>query len=173
MSRGKLKLPDENGLLECSLCKQLRSVNCFGMHKHAKAGRSSWCKDCISEKNKIRRKKNPELFREKLQKVTQKKLLADPNFHRKNLLKYKYDITFEQYEDMFTAQNGVCAACRMPEESRHQNGNIKRLAVDHNHETGEIRALLCHGCNLALGFLHEDLQKCLGLVEYIKKTIKQ
>ncbi len=56
-------------------------------------------------------------------------------------LRRKFGITREDYDAMFLAQGGLCAICRKP-------GGRRRLAVDHNHVTGEVRGLLCNGCNL-------------------------
>ena len=65
-------------------------------------------------------------------------------------LKSKYGITLEQYDAMLVAQNGVCALCFRP-PSKY------RLAVDHNHTTGQVRKLLCNGCNTKL-FAIEDVE---------------
>lgn len=56
-----------------------------------------------------------------------------------------YAISIEQYEEMLAAQDDRCAICRKaPPEGR-------RLAVDHDHDTGRVRGLLCTACNAALG----------------------
>ena len=56
---------------------------------------------------------------------------------------------------MLEGQNGVCAICSL-RETRKLRGKITALSVDHNHRTKKIRGLLCHKCNLALGFLSVD-----------------
>lgn len=77
-------------------------------------------------------------------------------------LKSKYGITLEQYNEMLNSQGGVCAVCHNPPSES------KRLAVDHNHKTGEVRALLCSKCNCALGQLNEDPELIQALLVYIK-----
>ena len=62
----------------------------------------------------------------------------------------KYGITLTQYEDMLQQQEGKCAICNTAPKKR-------RLAVDHNHKTGELRQLLCIRCNHAIGVLEHDL----------------
>jgi hypothetical protein len=66
-------------------------------------------------------------------------------------LKRMYGMTLDEYDQMLAAQSNGCAICgKSPEE------NGKRLAVDHNHNTGEVRGLLCQGCNTALGLLNDN-----------------
>lgn len=62
-------------------------------------------------------------------------------------LQRKFNISAEIYDIMLKKQNGVCAICS------NTNDNGRRLAVDHDHQTGQIRGLLCNGCNRALGFV--------------------
>jgi hypothetical protein len=44
-----------------------------------------------------------------------------------------------------------------------------RLVVDHNHETGKIRGLLCHHCNLAVGWIRDDPDRALRAAEYLQR----
>ena len=59
----------------------------------------------------------------------------------------KYHLSVTEYSRIFAQQNGVCAICREPDHE---------LCVDHDHKTGRVRALLCGGCNSAIGFLRES-----------------
>jgi len=74
----------------------------------------------------------------------------------------KYRLSISDYDNMLSAQNGVCRICF------RVNGNGKRLAVDHDHENMRIRGLLCGKCNLALGLMGEDPNRMLRLVKYIR-----
>ena len=78
------------------------------------------------------------------------------------MLKNKYDLTLEQYDQMFDAQNGRCEICG------GLNKSGRRLAVDHNHDTGEIRGLLCNRCNGQLAALEDKTFKTVA-EEYLKK----
>lgn len=64
----------------------------------------------------------------------------------------KYGISYEQYLAMLELQGGKCAICATtePKGNGGKNGNF---AVDHDHETGRVRALLCHRCNIGIGML--------------------
>jgi len=75
---------------------------------------------------------------------------------RKCKLKYLYGITLDEYDEMFDRQNGCCAICGEPEIGR-------RLSVDHNHKTGQVRALLCQGCNASLGKIEQ-----VGIGKFVK-----
>ncbi len=65
-------------------------------------------------------------------------------------LRTKFGINLEEYERCVRDQDGCCAICDEP-----QTGD-RKLAVDHDHETGEVRALLCTRCNVAIGLLRDD-----------------
>jgi hypothetical protein len=69
----------------------------------------------------------------------------NPDGQTNMALKSKFGITLEQYNKKFEAQKGLCAICGNPEPTN------KRLAVDHDHETEEVRDLLCSRCNPGLG----------------------
>lgn len=56
---------------------------------------------------------------------------------------------------MLAAQNGCCDICGKA-ESNEIKGKVVSLAVDHDHKTGAIRALLCGNCNRALGLFNDD-----------------
>lgn len=77
-------------------------------------------------------------------------------------LKRRYGITREQYEDMLTGQKGCCAICE-----RHHSVFKTRLAVDHNHITGEIRGLLCNNCNRRLVGRHRDGDLLRKIADYV------
>jgi hypothetical protein len=76
---------------------------------------------------------------------------------RNQWLRRNYGITIEQRDALFTAQNGVCAICKI-RPCDH---------VDHNHVTNKVRALLCPQCNKALGLLLEDPAIALAAADYL------
>lgn len=84
------------------------------------------------------------------------KLLA----FRKHNLKRKFNLTLEDYEKLHRLQEGLCAICKQPEVT-------KLLAVDHNHETGEIRGLLCIKCNNGLGCFKDNVDLLDKAKEYL------
>ena len=81
---------------------------------------------------------------------------------RKDNLKHRYGITEEQYDQMFKKQNGKCAICNQISE--------KALSVDHCHDTGKIRGLLCGNCNRGIGCLKDDENRIIKAAEYVKNA---
>jgi hypothetical protein len=78
-------------------------------------------------------------------------------------LKKLYNMTVEEYNDLFTQQGGVCAICGKPPTKY-------RLAVDHCHKTGQIRGLLCAKCNIGVVGL-EDPEFARKALAYIGRYI--
>lgn len=83
---------------------------------------------------------------------------------RNQLLLKNFNITLEQYNEMLLSQNSVCAIC-----FKHDEKEVRSLAVDHCHKTGKIRGLLCRYCNQALGILNDDIERIKKAVEYLSK----
>ena len=84
------------------------------------------------------------------------------NHRRKAHLRHAYGITIEEYNALFIKQNGVCAIC-------HNSPNGKSLHVDHDHNTGEIRGLLCWKCNAMLGNAGDSIKTFESAVQYLGK----
>jgi hypothetical protein len=79
-------------------------------------------------------------------------------------LKQKYGITPEDYETMLINQSYACAICQ--ERETHRKGS-SRFAVDHDHITGEVRGLLCDGCNVGLGRFKDDPMLLQSATQYL------
>lgn len=82
----------------------------------------------------------------------------------------RFGISPAEYDALLSQQEGVCASCGRPETALGNHGEVKALAVDHDHETGEVRALLCQACNIALGVLGEDPDRITALLVYAIKA---
>jgi hypothetical protein len=81
-------------------------------------------------------------------------------FGRRDTLKNVYGITEAEYDEMLKRQNGVCALCQQDKPRKN------RLSVDHDHNTGRVRGLLCVPCNRALGFF-ENIEWNQRAIEYL------
>lgn len=68
-------------------------------------------------------------------------------------LKHRYGISGQEYDAMVEAQGGRCAVCReFPSQENTRAHWSGKLCIDHCHETGRIRGLLCNDCNLTVGY---------------------
>lgn len=84
-------------------------------------------------------------------------------------LKRDFGMTVEQYEAMHENQNGLCAICEKPETAKNNfDTSARKLAVDHDHATGKIRALLCTRCNTMLGLADDATATLAKAIEYLK-----
>ncbi len=118
------------GQVVCSSCGERKFTSEFYKDRSKRNGLTSYCRACQKKAINRRRKKDPVKTR-----------VAE----RRKMLKTNFGITLEQYDQMFEKQNGVCAICN------GINADGRRLAVDHSHETGKVRGLLCTRCNIGLG----------------------
>jgi len=84
---------------------------------------------------------------------------------RNRRLIVSYGITIERYEEMLAEQGAKCAACG----STSTGSKHDVFHVDHCHKTGKVRALLCAGCNVALGAVNDDASRMLALVKYLRR----
>jgi hypothetical protein len=117
-------------------------------------------KDKYNLEQREYRRNNPEKFKNYYQENKDKIIKQT----RKSFLKKKFNITQEEVDQIKISQEGKCAVCKITFD--------KTPHIDHCHETGKVRALLCSPCNITLGYL-EKLQKLnseilLNFAEYLK-----
>ncbi len=144
----------------------------------AKDGKTPHCRECDSKKRKTEYYNNLEKKREAARLYKRKQWEKDPeamkaarrkylveNPHkskewgRRGHLKHKYGVTPEWYDQRFDIQGGACLVC---------NRKDIELVIDHNHETNEVRGLLCNPCNMLVGFVEKDVTMIKRLVNHIK-----
>lgn len=89
-----------------------------------------------------------------------------PQRERERIVRRKrerqFGVTHDQFLVMLEAQGGVCAICG------NGNGNDRQLSIDHNHQTGAVRGLLCDRCNPLLGYAREDMTILELAIEYLR-----
>ena len=117
----------------CSMCQTDKSLEEFNWANKSKGIRSTYCKPCQGKR----------AYQDQLRR-------GNP---ARESLRYrcsKYGISLERYDELHSAQNGKCALCG--KEETHpvtKGGKIRRLAIDHSHDSGKSRGLLCFRCNTA------------------------
>jgi hypothetical protein len=83
-------------------------------------------------------------------------------------LQRDYGITLQEYKLLEVVQKNKCAICGGT--PNHKNYKRAKLAVDHDHKTGKVRGLLCHSCNIRLGYLESNTSDFLLAVKnYLEK----
>jgi hypothetical protein len=133
----------------CRRCNISKPLTAFSPLNHS-------CRKCNNERVSIQ---NQESY--------------DYRSRRNKQLRREFGITLEEYEQMLFKQGGVCAVCGAEEEVIDARRGKKRcLAVDHDHQTGQVRELLCHTCNRFLGYKENYPERNKKLDEYIQKHRK-
>lgn len=143
------------GFKTCKHCGQSKPVDEFHFHKNR--GVISICKQCCEYRRKhvLKPRDNQrDAARQRIRYKSEKD-------HDKRLRKL-YGITLEQHTEMYIKQGGVCAICNKKD----------KLHVDHCHETGVVRGLLCGHCNKAMGLFEDDVWTIERALEYLKKHVE-
>ena len=139
---------DDTPTKRCAVCRQARPLAEFHRQSKSPDGRQSRCKPCAVALAMQWNKDHPERFRRN---------------QRTTRLRREYGITHEDYETMLARQKGRCAICRKPPAAG------KRLHIDHDHDTGRVRGLLCMPCNSFLGKIGEDVTTLKRAVAYLAR----
>lgn len=148
----------------CSECGKEKSD--FGPDRRASDGLQSACRTCNKKRDSARYAKESER-RRKRQRVYWNALPAEERTRRSRAqyLRENYGIDTDAYEALLASQNGVCALCFKPPSGRLKSH--QRLQVDHDHQTGEIRGLLCNECNTAIGRLGDSVAGLQNALRYL------
>lgn len=85
---------------------------------------------------------------------------------RQDLWKH-YRIRIDEYRALYDSQEGKCACC-----GQHESEFKRNLHVDHDHETGKIRGLLCTQCNPGIGYFQDSIERLEMAVQCLKKFKK-
>ena len=115
--------------------------------------------------------RDPEAKQRKLERrrvLAKKAREKDPHHaskQRNRVLKHRYGITASEYEALLAKQNGRCAIC----DTAAENTRSGKLYVDHQHNTGTTRELICPRCNTALGVLEAGVNLLLAYGAYLRK----
>ena len=158
---------------ECVKCGVKKTLNDFNKNVDNKDKLRGICKKCQSDYSKQYRKDHKEELKEKrniYRQAHRKEALEYQRTHRKELfgnhLRRTYKLNLAEVEEMFEKQKGKCLICK---DDMHMEGrNGTRAHVDHNHNDGKIRGLICDRCNRGLGLFRENTQSLQNAIEYLK-----
>lgn len=124
------------------------------------------CKECSKAESREYRRRDKEAHKERVRAwcranpervryLRNRWNRANPEKVYATQIKIKYGLSYEEYKRMLEQQKGRCLIC-------NKTPGRRRLAIDHDHDTGQVRSLLCGTCNLILGRTGED-------AEYLRK----
>lgn len=85
-------------------------------------------------------------------------------------LRYKYNLSKDQFDNMWRKQLGLCSICQttLPDVTKYEQRR-RHYTVDHCHKSGRVRGLLCTSCNTLLGMAKDSKETLLRAVDYLKK----
>ena len=89
-----------------------------------------------------------------------------PSNRRRHNLKAHYNMTPEDYDLMLSFQGGKCKICGETDPKTRSG----RFNIDHCHETGHVRGLLCNPCNVGLGTFTDDISKLEAAIRYLSEA---
>lgn len=111
---------------------------------------------------------SPEEKKAKMRQKMRDSKMANPTLSQRRSLMKNYGITLECYDQMLEDQNHSCKICGFMEL-----GDGKRLHVDHDHGTGDIRGLLCHHCNTGLGLFKDSQELLQKAIDYLRISMDE
>jgi hypothetical protein len=160
----------------CVKCGVAQPLDQFYRAKGTRDGLRGDCKPCFKERARLRYLADPAAAKARVKRWQQanpdrlnayrRQRRLEPEVKRRERaghLKRKYGISLEHYDSMLDDQGGGCAICK-----REPIGQIP-LHVDHDHETGKIRGILCFTCNNALADFEDDPALLRSAVAYVEK----
>lgn len=168
---------------KCSKCKELKPIENFSTNgfRRGKVSHRSDCKECRAEtarqdrsqgkykfeRSEEQKSKHAAYMREYSKKNrdrinAMRRARYSPERNKDCALRTKYGISLKEYNRMFEEQKGKCAICGVELD----NGFFTHL--DHDHDTGRVRGLLCRNCNPGLGQFKHSAGLLQKAVEYLK-----
>jgi len=154
----------------CKGCGVVKSLDLFAINKGGKFGRNSRCKACVSAAAKKRHLANLDdsraraKERQKAYRDQHRGRLSDQwRARRRRVTLAAYGLTPERYDQMLKEQGHCCALCGSADPQHWSN----QFHVDHDHETGAVRGLLCAPCNGGLGLLGDRPERLQAALAYV------
>ena len=133
----------------CSHCNVEKGLDEFYFVK-SRNRYSAICKECDKAASRARHRKYRD---EDSERLTER--------NRITKLKSRYGLTPEEYEEMFKSQSGKCKIC-------HEE--LTDSVIDHCHETGKVRGILCRHCNSGLGLFKDNTTHLMNAIKYLEGT---
>lgn len=149
---------------KCSRCHVVKELSEFKTNKRNKDGHGSYCKKCgnlmtkdwkLRNSDKVKSARKTWYIDHKQSELSKAKAYS---------LLWRYGLTPEEYIEILVSQGGVCKICGNPPSGRFS------LSVDHDHETGKVRGLLCGNCNFAIGLMRDNPALLRKSAQYLEEA---
>ena len=147
LTRGQLNKDIPEGAKVCYVCKTLKDCEDFGVNRTRPDGLQTYCRKCAKDQQ------------------------------TKWYYQRKYKLSLADRDAMLAAQGGKCMICKNPTEFQFKKGvrsNIGDFAVvDHCHDVGKIRGILCGFCNTGLGSFRDNPTFLENAIQYLLETAEK
>lgn len=148
--------PNEGDRRWCSGCERFKPLGQFYADRRTRDGLTRRCRDCHSRKSyEARQQSDAPHARRGYDKLRRGR---------------RFGLSPEDLAAIESAQDGRCAICLEPETEFWKDGTRKNLAIDHDHESGRVRGLLCGQCNTALGKFRDDPARLRRAADYVESS---
>lgn len=144
----------------CSCCKVEKSAEDFSSNGRGRT--RSDCKECQRNKKRNQYQANRERYAE----IRREWKRSHPGRDSMASRKRRYGLEEQDFFSKLKQQENKCAICK--KEFVGITGT-QGPHVDHSHETGKVRGLLCGSCNRAVGLLHDDISKLKEAIRYLRR----
>lgn len=159
-----------NETKRCPTCRETKPHSEFHRRAKSKDGRYPYCKPCVKVRNSAWVAANPEKQNAaSMRWYWKNKPRAASNGTNWHYRKH-YGITYAQFVDLYESVKGICPICSTPMVLSGPRKNRRLNAVlDHCHETGQNRGVICSGCNIGLGMLKDSPKVLASAVAYLER----
>ena len=131
--------PPSGPTKRCPMCRTTKPVEDFPRNRGTRDGRATYCKPCHNER----------------MKQASERLYGG---HAEFLRKRRYGIGADEVAELVRQQGGVCAICGIPDPTH----------IDHSHQTGQVRGILCFSCNRGLGKAGDRMDTLRAMIAYLQ-----
>jgi hypothetical protein len=161
-------MPNYNAKLEvsCPNCGLVRLARGDLVRKAQREGKDFWCLPCRNRTRIHKPRKYIGTKEERQKQAAKEWKQKNPEKVLDKRYKERYGITYSEYKSMLASQNFKCLLCDIEQKDARQG----KLVVDHNHKTGEVRGLLCHNCNCALGHFKDNIDVLNKAITYLGRN---
>ena len=121
-------------------------------------------KERARELYKLKKERKQQYYQDNKEKILELRKKETKRIKNNHLIK-RYGITLEEYQNMIKLQENKCYICNIYVENTKKN----YLHVDHDHNSGKVRKLLCMSCNASLGLVKENKQTLFKMIDYLNE----